>query len=60
MIIDGLEPSVCLVSFGSPDSSIFELVTMIVVFARNPNSSVWNTKGSTRENKDIDSRYPSN
>jgi len=35
-----VEPFMCMVTFGTPDSSILELITMIIVIMKNPKSSV--------------------
>ena len=36
MVVDDLKPPICLETFGTPNSAIFEFVTMIVVFIKNP------------------------
>ncbi len=40
MTSQDVDPFACLVSFGTPDSSILELVCMVVVIMKNPKSSV--------------------
>ena len=46
MVTNGMQPQICLETFGSPNTAIFELVTMVVVFMKNPDSSVWTSAGS--------------
>ena len=41
MIGHGIEPQYCLMSYGTPDSSVMELITMVVVILKNPKSSVY-------------------
>jgi len=37
---EDVNPEYCLMSYGTPDSAVMELVTMVVVILKNPKSSL--------------------
>ena len=41
MVKNDVEPYVCLMSYGTPDCAIMELVTMAFVICKNPSSSLY-------------------
>ena len=57
MEVENVRPPICLTNYGSPDCSIFELCTMVVVIMKNPKSTVFTTRGSIMQSRDARATY---